>query len=64
MSHLAPSSTTNAPNVLELVAKWDINQYTVKFVSEHGSFADQTIEHGKTIKTDELTIPPVEGRCV
>ena len=55
------ADTTNAPNVLELVAKWDINQYTVKFVSEHGSFADQTIEHGKTIKTDELTIPPVEG---
>ena len=30
------ADTTNAPNVLELVAKWDINQYTVKFVSEHG----------------------------
>ena len=28
--------TTNAPNVLNLVAKWDINKYTVKFVSEHG----------------------------
>lgn len=55
------ADTTNAPNVLNLVAKWDINQYTVQFVSEHGSFADQTIEHGKTIKTDELTIPPVEG---
>lgn len=55
------ADTTNAPNVLELVAKWDINQYTVKFVSEHGSFADQPIEHGKTIKTDELTIPEVEG---
>ena len=55
------ADTTNAPNVLELVAKWDINQYTVKFVSEHGSFADQTIEHGKTIKTDELTIPKVDG---
>ena len=55
------ADTTNAPNVLELVAKWDINKYTVKFVSEHGSFADQTIEHGKTIKTDELTIPPVES---
>lgn len=53
--------TTNAPNVLNLVAKWDINQYTVKFVSDHGSFADQTIEHGKTIKTDNLTIPKVEG---
>lgn len=55
------ADTTNAPNVLELVAKWDINKYTVKFVSEHGSFADQTIEHGKTIDTDKLTIPEVEG---
>ena len=55
------ADTTNAPNVLELVAKWDINQYTVKFVSEHGSFADQTIEHGKPIDTDKLTIPTVEG---
>lgn len=55
------ADTTNAPNVLELVAKWDINQYTVQFVSEHGSFADQTIEHGKPIDTDKLTIPEVEG---
>lgn len=55
------ADTTNAPNVLELVAKWDINQYTVKFVSEHGSFADQTIEHGKPIGTAKPTIPPVEG---
>ena len=53
--------TTNAPNVLNLVAKWGINKYTVQFVSEHGSFADQTIEHGETIKTDKLTIPEVEG---
>lgn len=30
------ADTTNDPNVLELVAKWDINQYTVQFVSEHG----------------------------
>ena len=30
------ADTTNAPNVLNLVAKWDINQYTVQFVSEHG----------------------------
>lgn len=29
------ADTTNAPNVLNLVAKWDINQYTVQFVSEH-----------------------------
>ena len=55
------ADTTNAPNVLELVAKWDINQYTVKFVSDHGSFADQTIEYGKFIETDKLTIPEVEG---
>lgn len=55
------ADTTNAPNVLELVAKWDINKYTVQFVSDHGSFADQTIEHGGTIKTDKLTIPEVEG---
>lgn len=55
------ADTTNAPNVLNLVAKWDINQYTVKFVSEHGSFEDQTIEHGKPIGTGKPTIPPVEG---
>lgn len=55
------ADTTNAPNVLELVAKWDINQYTVKFVSEHGSFEDQTIEHGKPIDPDKLTIPEVDG---
>lgn len=55
------ADTTNAPNVLKLVAKWDINQYTVQFVSDHGSFKDQTIEHGKLIETDKLTIPKVEG---
>lgn len=55
------ADTTNAPNVLNLVAKWDINKYTVKFVSDHGSFDDQTIEHGKPIDTAKLTIPPVEG---
>ena len=55
------ADTTNDPNVLKLVAKWDINQYTVKFVSDHGSFADQTIEHGKPIDTGNLTIPTVEG---
>lgn len=55
------ADTTNAPNVLELVAKWDINKYTVQFVSDHGSFADQTVEHGKPIETDKLTIPEVEG---
>lgn len=55
------ADTTNAPNVLNLVAKWDINKYTVKFVSDHGSFADQPIEHGKPIDTGKLTIPDVEG---
>lgn len=55
------ADTTNAPNVLELVAKWEKSKYTVQFVSDHGSFADQTIEHGKTIDTDELTPPIVEG---
>lgn len=55
------ADTTKAPNVLNLVAKWDINKYTVQFVSDHGSFADQTIEYGKLIETDKLTIPPVEG---
>lgn len=53
--------TTNAPNVLELVAKWDINKYTVQFVSDYGSFADQTVEHGKPIDTGKLTIPDVDG---
>lgn len=55
------ADTTKAPNVLNLVAKWDINKYTVQFVSDYGSFADQTIEHGKPIDTGELTIPEVEG---
>ena len=55
------ADTTNAPNVLNLVAKWDINKYTVQFVSDYGSFADQTVEHGKPIDTGKLTIPPVEG---
>lgn len=55
------ADTTNAHNVLNLVAKWDINKYTVQFVSDHGSFADQTVEHGKPIDTDKLTIPTVEG---
>lgn len=55
------ADTTKAPNVLNLVAKWDINQYTVQFVSDHGSFADQTVEHGKPIDTDKLTPPIVEG---
>ena len=55
------ADTTNAPNVLELVAKWEKSKYTVQFVSDYGSFKDQTIEHGKPITTDKLTIPEVEG---
>ena len=55
------ADTTNAPNVLELVAKWDINKYTVQFVSDYGSFADQTVEHSKPIDTGKLTIPDVDG---
>lgn len=55
------ADTTNAPNVLNLVAKWDINKYTVKFVSDYGSFANQTIEYGETIDTGKLIIPTVEG---
>lgn len=53
--------TTVPTGDVTLTAKWNINQYTVKFVSNHGSFADQTIEHGKLIETDNLTIPEVEG---
>ena len=55
------ADTTNAPNVLNLVAKWDINKYTVQFVSDYGSFADKPIEYGGTIKPGELTIPDVDG---
>lgn len=55
------ADTTNAPNVLNLVAKWEKSKYTVKFVSDYGSFKDQTIEYGKPIDTDKLTIPTVEG---
>lgn len=53
--------TTVPTGDVTLTAKWNINQYTVKFVSDHGSFADQTIEYGKLIETDKLTIPEVEG---
>lgn len=53
--------TTVPTGDVTLTAKWNINQYTVQFVSDYGSFADQTIEHGKPIETDKLTIPEVEG---
>ena len=55
------ADTTKAPNVLNLVAKWEKSKYTVQFVSDHGSFEDQTIEYGGTIDTGKLTIPTVEG---
>lgn len=55
------ADTTSAPNVLNLVAKWDINKYTVQFVSDYGSFEDKPIEYGGTIDPDKLTIPIVEG---
>ena len=43
------ADTTNAPNVLELVAKWDINKYTVQFVSEHGDApASQNVKYNGT----------------
>ena len=53
--------TTVPTGDVTLTAKWNINQYTVQFVSDYGSFADQTVEHGKPIDTGKLTIPQVEG---
>ena len=53
--------TTVPTGDVTLTAQWNINQYTVKFVSNYGSFKDQTIEHGKPIGTGKPTIPPVEG---
>ena len=53
--------TTIPTGDVTLTAKWEKSKYTVKFVSDYGSFADQTIEHGGTITTDNLTIPEVEG---
>lgn len=53
--------TTVPTGDVTLTAKWNINKYTVKFVSDHGSFADQPIEHGGTIDTGKLIIPTVEG---
>lgn len=45
------ADTTNAPNVLELVAKWDINKYTVQFVSEHGKTpTSQNVPYNETAK--------------
>lgn len=45
------ADTTNAPNVLNLVAKWDINQYTVQFVSEHSDApTSQNVPYNGTAK--------------
>ena len=51
------ADTTNAPNVLELVAKWDINKYTVQFVSEHGDApTSQNVKYnGTATNPGELT---------
>ncbi len=53
--------TTVPTGDVTLTAKWNINKYTVQFVSDYGSFADQPIEHGKPIDTDKLIIPKVDG---
>ena len=43
------ADTTNAPNVLNLVAKWDINKYTVQFVSDHGDApTSQNVPYNET----------------
>lgn len=43
------ADTTNAPNVLELVAKWEKSKYTVQFVSEHGDApASQNVPYNGT----------------
>lgn len=43
------ADTTNAPNVLELVAKWEKSKYTVKFVSEHGDApTSQNVPYNET----------------
>lgn len=45
------ADTTKAPNVLNLVAKWDINKYTVKFVSDHGDApTSQNVKYNETAK--------------
>lgn len=51
------ADTTKAPNVLNLVAKWDINKYTVQFVSEHSDApTSQNVPYNGTAKDPgELT---------
>lgn len=45
------ADTTNAPNVLELVAKWEKSKYTVQFVSEHGDApTSQNVPYNETAK--------------
>ena len=43
------ADTTNAPNVLKLVAKWEKSKYTVKFVSDYGNApTSQNVPYNKT----------------
>ena len=45
------ADTTNAPNVLELVAKWTPNDYYVSFVTEHGDPpTSQNVKYNGTAK--------------
>ena len=45
------ADTTNAPNVLELVAKWTANDYEVSFITEHGDPpASQNVPYNGTAK--------------
>lgn len=51
------ADTTNAPNVLELVAKWEKSKYTVKFVSDYGSFADRRLNMANPSKPTSSPFP-------
>ena len=43
------ADTTNAPNVLELVAKWTAKDYEVSFITEHGNApASQNVKYNGT----------------
>lgn len=43
------ADTTNAPNVLELVAKWTAKDYEVSFITEHGKTpTSQNVKYNKT----------------
>ena len=50
------ADTTNAPNVLDLVAKWTANDYEVSFITEHGDPpASQNVQYNGTA-TDPGTL--------